>query len=120
MTADNAPNAAALETNTFAAFADMDAGPTKAWLVAHRNDKEWKPYFDRAFAKRPGEELYDLRVDPDQLKNVASDSGYETNRKQLADQLSKILTDAGDPRLVEKECRFEKSPFTDAVPRKKK
>jgi arylsulfatase A-like enzyme len=119
VTADNAPNAAALESNTFAAFADMDAGPTKAWLVAHRNDKEWKPYYDQHLP-RPAEELYDLRADPDQLKNMASDSGYETNRKQLADQLSKILTDVGDPRLVEKDCRFEKSPFTDAVPRKKK
>lgn len=28
-------------------------------------------------------------------------------------------TDAGDPRLVEKDCRFERAPFTDFGPRKK-
>jgi N-sulfoglucosamine sulfohydrolase len=119
VTADNAPDEAAVETNTFVAFPDMDASPTKAWLVAHRNEKEWKPYFDYAFAKRPAEELYDLRTDPDQMKNLAGDPAHEATRKKLAEQLTKILTDAGDPRLVEKDCRFEKPPFTDAPPRKK-
>lgn len=119
VTADAAPSADALTNNTFAAFADMDAGPTKAWLVAHRNDKEWKPYYDRAFGKRPAEELYDLRADPDQVKNVAADPVHAAARKRLANQLDTILTDAGDPRLVEKDCRFEKPPFTDAPSRKK-
>jgi hypothetical protein len=53
------------------------------------------------------------------VKNVAADKNYEAARKRLSEQLTKILTDAGDPRLVEKDCRFEKSPFTDAIPRKK-
>ena len=120
VTRDSAPNANALETNTFAAFADMDASPTKAWLVAHRFDKEWQWHYDYAFSKRPAEELYDLKSDPEQVKNVAGESAYETLRKQLADQLTKILTEAGDPRVVEKDCRFEKAPFTDAASRKKK
>jgi N-sulfoglucosamine sulfohydrolase len=119
VTADKAPEASALESNTFVAFPDMDASPTKAWLVAHRNDPKWKAHYDYAFAKRPAEELYDLGTDPDQIKNVAGDKEHEAMRKKLAEQLTKILTDAGDPRLVEKDCRFEKSPFTDAVPRKK-
>src|SRR5262249_9064794 len=42
VTADSAPTAQELTTNTFAAFADMDASPTKAWLIAHRNDPKWK------------------------------------------------------------------------------
>jgi uncharacterized sulfatase len=119
LTADKAPTADALTNNTYAAFPDMDASPTKAWLVAHRNDKEWKPYFGYAFGKRPAEELYDLAADPDQMRNVAADKGHEATRKRLADQLTKALTDAGDPRLVEKDCRFERPPFTDAPPRKK-
>jgi arylsulfatase A-like enzyme len=119
VTADKAPTADDLENNTYAAFPDMDASPTKAWLVAHRNDKEWKWHYDYAFGKRPGEELYDLRTDPEQVKNVAGEKSYEGTRKKLSDQLTKILTDAGDPRLVEKDCRFEKPPFTDHPPRKK-
>jgi uncharacterized sulfatase len=97
----------------------MDASPTKAWLVAHRNDPKWKFHYDYAFGKRPAEELYDLRADPDQVKNVAADKEYEVTRKKLAEQLTKILTDVGAPRVVEKDCRFEKPPYTDAPPRKK-
>jgi N-sulfoglucosamine sulfohydrolase len=119
VTADKAPAASVLENNTLVAFADMDASPTKAWLIAHRNDKEWKRYYDLAFGKRPAEELYDLRSDPDQGKNVAGDKAYEATRKQLLERLTKILTEAGDPRLVEPSCRFEKPPFADAAPEKK-
>jgi uncharacterized sulfatase len=118
VTADEAPAAGALEDNTRVAFADMDASPTKAWLVAHRNEKEWKWHYDHAFGKRPAEELYDLRSDPDQVKNVAGEKAHGATRKRLAERLTKILTDAGDPRLVEPDCRFEKPPFAGATPKK--
>lgn len=113
VTADKEPTANELTNTTFVAFADMDASPTKAWLVANRNDPKWKWHYDYAFAKRPGEELYDLKADPDQVKNVAADPKYADVRKALAERLTKVLTDAGDPRVVEKDCRFEKPPFTD-------
>ena len=113
VTADAAPAAKALENDTFVAFADMDASPTKAWLVAHRDDAKAKWHYDQAFGKRPGEELYDLKTDPDQIKNVAADPEFEAVRSRLAGRLTEILTEAGDPRLIEKECRFESSPFTD-------
>jgi len=119
VSAAKAPAAGLLENDTRAAFADMDASPTKAWLIAHRNDKAWKRYYDLAFGKRPAEELYDLRSDPDQVKNVAGDKAYEATRKQLSERLTRLLTDAGDPRLAETNCRFERPPFTDAPPRKK-
>jgi arylsulfatase A-like enzyme len=113
VTGDKAPTEDALTNNTYAAFADMDASPTKAWLVANRNDSKWVMHYDLAFGKRPAEELYDLKADPDQVKNVAADPKYTQARKELAEQLTKILTESGDPRLIDKECRFEKPPFTD-------
>ncbi|MBA4019863.1 MAG: sulfatase [Pirellula sp.] len=108
-----APSADALENETYAAFPDMDASPTKAWLVAHRNDAQGKKYYDYAFAKHPGEELYDLRKDPDQVRNVADDPAYTSQKQELAARLMKTLTDAGDPRVVPPGDTFEKSPFTD-------
>ena len=51
---------------------------------------------------------------------TALDNGQRSTRKQLADRLAKILTEAGDPRLGEKDRRFEKPPLTDAASRKKK
>lgn len=123
VTADSAPDANALENNTFVAFPDMDASPTKAWLVTHGNDPEWKWHYNYAFAKRPAEELFDLRVDPDQTANVAADPKYQADRKRMSDELVRILTAAGDPRLTEADCRFERPPFTDGrtpPPKKKK
>src|SRR5437870_156853 len=46
ITDTNAPSASILEHNTFVGFADMDASPTKSWLVSHRKDSEWKWYYD--------------------------------------------------------------------------
>jgi arylsulfatase A-like enzyme len=119
ITADKAPTAQELAGSTYVAFADMDASPTKAWLVAHRNDPKWKWHYDYAFGKRPAEELYDLRHDPDQVKNVAADPAYARQKQALADRLTAILKEAGDPRVLEKECRFERTPFTDPGPVKK-
>jgi len=114
------PSPATWESNTMVGYADMDAGPTKAWLVAHQHDPSWKWHFDYAFGKRPAEELYDLKTDPDQVKNVATDAAYSAVRTEMADRLIRTLTEAGDPRVVENDCRFERSPFTDGDARKGK
>jgi len=116
ISADKEPTQTQLTNNTFVTFADMDASPTKAWLVAHRRDKQWKPYYDLAFAPRPGEELYDLSRDRDQVKNVAGDPQYAGIKKKLAEQLLDILNKAGDPRVTGDGQTFEKSPFNDPNP----
>jgi arylsulfatase A-like enzyme len=113
--ADRAPTAAQLETNTFVTFADMDASPTKAWLVANRKDPKWQRCYDLAFARRPAEELYDLRKDRDQVNNVAGEAGYAKEKARLARQLLDVLKKAGDPRVKGDGRTFEKSPFTDPV-----
>jgi len=119
ITETHAPSADELENETYAAFPDMDASPTKAWLVAHRNDAQWKKYYDYAFGKHPGEELYDLRKDPDQVRNIADDPAYTSQKQELADRLMKTLAAAGDPRVVPPGDTFEKSPFTDPPPAEK-
>jgi N-sulfoglucosamine sulfohydrolase len=116
VTEASAPTQDDLESNTYAAFADMDASPTKAWLVGHRNDAEWKRFYSVAFERRPAEELYDLRKDAHQMKNVAADPKYAATKARLAAQLMKILKDAGDPRVTGDGQTFERPPFTDPSP----
>ena len=106
-----------LENNTFIAFGDFDASPTKAWLVSHRNDAKWKKFYDYAFAKRPREELYILADDPDQVKNVADDAKYEKIRKKLNRQLMARLRKAKDPRVTGDGSTFEKPPYTNVFKR---
>jgi uncharacterized sulfatase len=94
----------------------MDASPTKAWLIAHREDPKWKWHYEHAFGDRPGEELYDLRKDPDQVKNVAADPAYAKTKAEYSARLMKTLTDAKDPRVTGDGKTFERSPFTDPSP----
>ncbi len=107
------PSARELENNTRLAFPDMDASPTKAWLVAHRRAADGKEFYDRAFAKRPAEELHDLRADPGQMKNMADEPSFLVKKNALAQRLMKILTDTGDPRVTGDGLKFERTPFTD-------
>lgn len=112
ITPHNTPSKEALEQNTSTAFGDMDSSPTKAWLVEHRLLPQWKWYYEIAFGKRPKEELYDVRKDPDMIKNLAGTPKFTTIKNKLADQLIKELTRAKDPRVVENPPRFERPPFT--------
>ena len=115
ITATEAPAPDLLQEVTYTAFADMDASPTKAWLVAHRNDPEWKWHYEFAFGKRPPEELYDLSKDHDQVNNVASDPAYAAKKRALSERLMKILTDARDPRVVGDGKTFDQPPFTNVA-----
>lgn len=108
-----APSHEELVENTFAAFSDMDSSPTKAWMVEHRNDPQWKWHYNYAFGRRPAEELYDLRDDPDEIKNLADDPAHADIKRQLSGRLMKVLTGNGDPRVTGDGMTFERPPFTD-------
>ena len=110
------PGIALLESQTFVTLADEDAGPTKAWIVSNRRDPKVKPFFDNAYGKRPREELYDMRKDPDQMKNVASDPAYAETVKKLRTRLMKYLRETNDPRLVDDGKFFETPPMAGPVP----
>lgn len=81
-------------------YGDVDASPSKEYILSNRTEVTVAPFFERAFAKRNADELYDLKADPDQLNNVASDKKY----KKILDGLKKQLNDwqvkTGDPRIT--------------------
>ncbi len=106
----------ALARDTRIGFADMDASPTKEWIVAHRADPEGKLFFEHAFGPRPGEELYDLRQDPDQMHNVAAFPAYAKTKNELAALLMERLTAAHDPRVTGDGTTFDKPPFSGPLP----
>lgn len=108
-----APDHEQLVENTFVAFSDMDSSPTKAWMVEHRDDPKWHWHYNYAFGKRPAEELYDLKNDPDQTKNLADDTKYNETRIGMSERLMKVLGYNGDPRVTGDGMTFERPPFTD-------
>lgn len=73
---------------------NIDPGPSKQAMRLDRSS----PQARLAFAKRPQEELYDLTVDPDQLRNVALDENYAGSLQRLREQLTSGLRASQDPR----------------------
>ena len=113
---DSPPTAEQITENTFVTFPDEDAGPAKAWLVGQRDNPMWRPFFDLAYAKRPREELYDLKSDPHQVKNIAADPKYADTRAKLEARLMDELKRTGDPRLIDDGKFFETPPMAGPAP----
>ena len=101
-----------LENNTFASFPDLDASPTKAWMVKNRKDPQWREQWKLGFEKRPGEELYDLRKDEDYMHNVAGDAAYAKVQAELSKRLMDTLKATGDPRVLGDRKTFDRPPYT--------
>ncbi len=108
---DNPPTVQELKTRTFVTLADEDAGPTKAWLVMHRDHPDWRDHFDWVYGKRAGEELYDLAADPYETINLANDPEYADIRDRMRARLLAELEATGDPRLVDDGAYFENPPL---------
>jgi len=114
------PNFDVLSNNTFAAFGDMDASPSKAWLIEHRDDDGMGPMVQFAFGRRPAEELYDLKSDPHQIHNLASSEKYKDVAANLSRRLLSELRRTGDSRVIDEAPKFESTPFTDPNRKRRK
>lgn len=95
--------------STYTGYADIDASPTKAWLVGNSNNAVVAEAWRLGIEKRPGEELYDLKNDPHQRRNVADDPAYAEQKQKLHQQLMAILEKGHDPRLD--NDAFDRPPY---------
>jgi N-sulfoglucosamine sulfohydrolase len=92
-------------------YGDVDRSDTKWYMIEHRDDPAVRPLFELSFGKRPGEELYDLNKDPDQMKNVAARPEYARVRRELAARLDAYLKQTGDPRALGKKALWDEYPY---------
>lgn len=93
-------------------FGEVDSAPTKDLLMNRKGDsKAMQRFYDLSFAKRPGEELYDLRKDPGQIRNVAQNAEYEEIRKRLRAKLEKHLRKSKDPRALGENAPWDHYPY---------
>jgi arylsulfatase A-like enzyme len=92
-------------------FGDIDGGPTKSLLLDRRADPVIAPFFRLATAKRPAEELYDLRNDPDQIVDVAGRADYRGAQRRLRAELDAWLRATGDPRAAADDDRWDRFPY---------
>ncbi|EMI52414.1 sulfatase family protein [Rhodopirellula sallentina] len=102
------PNKDALTNNTFAAYGDLDASPTKAFIVLNRD--QYPDAFDAAVGRRPKFEMYYLANDPDCTTNLAENPDWETERQRLHRRLMTHLETTGDPRVSD-DVIFESGDY---------
>lgn len=89
-------------------YGDVDNSSAKEFLLREKP----QPAFDLCFGKRPAEELYDLRKDPGQVKNVAADAGYAAVRAELARRVEQWMKSSGDPRASGPTDLWDRAPYS--------
>ena len=82
------------------AFTDVDASPSKSFLIENFSDQKIRYYFDLAYSKRAEFELYNVRDDPFCLKNLHGNSEYSDIESEMIEELMKELRRSEDPRVV--------------------
>ena len=111
----NKPDITELTEDTRATLPDEDSSPTKAWLVSKRNDPQWGAAYELAYGRRPREELYDLKSDPYEVRNVATDRAFAKVRAELEKRLMDELKRTGDPRLIDDGKFYETAPMAGPI-----
>jgi len=97
---------------------DCDGGPTKNHMVDNQDtDEHHQRLYQLSFGKRPAEELYDCRKDPEQLVNVAGDPAYSEVKELLSAQLMEQLEITGDPRAIGGAELFDQVPYLGQSPK---
>ena len=90
---------------------DVDASPTKGFLIEGKDDPDMAIYWKLFFGKRPADELYDLRLDPVQLHNIAVRAEYADTLKRSKKKLFSELERYEDPRIVGGDDAFESCKY---------
>ena len=90
-------------------YGDVDNSPSKRLLLESKTE----PYFSLCFGKRPAEELYDLKSDPDQVHNLAADPRLANVKADLAKQVQAWMKKTNDPRFGQPLSDYwDKAPYS--------
>ena len=92
-------------------YGEIDSSPTKTFMMEHRNEHGVAKLAELAFGMRPAEELYDLKNDPGQLRNVAGSIEYLDAQQLMRRQLFDHLRNTGDPRVTGGTADWDYYPY---------
>ena len=92
-------------------YLNCDGSPTKTAILDMRRDGWDAHYWQGSFGKRPAEELYDLRRDPECLNNLASRSEFTDIKIRLGERMEEELKQQEDPRVLGHGAAFDQYPY---------
>ena len=77
---------------------DTDPTRLKVYYKENMDNPEFKLYWEQAFGKVPGEQLFNKNDDRDMIINLAYDPEYKAVKEELKGKLEKYLLETDDPR----------------------
>ncbi|TXG38388.1 sulfatase family protein [Seonamhaeicola maritimus] len=80
-------------------YGDIDASPTRTYLIENKEDDSIKYYSNLSISKHPKVELYNVKEDPYNLYNLALEEKYIERCKALKSELFNYLKETNDPRM---------------------
>jgi len=89
-------------------YHDIDGSPTKTFMMEKRDT--YPELFEAAVGKRPAEELYDIKKDPECMVNLVGDQALASIKEDLSKKLEAVLVDQKDPRGMGTGDIFESYP----------
>ncbi len=95
----------------FRPFGDCDDGPTKNFILQQRDLPGVERQRQLCFGKRPVEELYDLRNDPNQMVNLAGQAEHREIQQQLRTRLDTWMKETADPRAAHDDDHWDSYPY---------
>lgn len=94
-------------------YLNCDGSPTKSLILNLRRSGQDKTYWQTNFGKRPAEEFYDVRRDPDCVKNLVNDPKYRAKAAQLKAEMVAKLKAQDDLRQIGMGHLYEQYPSSD-------
>ena len=76
-------------------YLNCDGSPTKTVVLQTKKDPEHRKYWQWNFDKRPQEELYHIKNDPECMTNLANNTELKERKEQLKEQLFNELKTTG-------------------------
>ncbi len=87
------------------------SNPTKEFILSHQKEPDYYRYYDLIYNKRPIEELYAVKEDPDCINNLADIARFKEVKVELQGELEAILLKQHDPRMHNRGDIFESYPY---------
>ncbi|MGQ8335143.1 sulfatase family protein [Sunxiuqinia sp. A32] len=92
-------------------YGDIDASPSKSFIINHKDDPEYSKYFDLSIGKRSKEELYNCLADPFQMNNIAELTEFQEIKNELSQKLTSYLQYTNDPRETNQDVKWDELPY---------
>ena len=94
-------------------YLNTDGSPTKTLILNLRRSGQDKTYWQINFGKRPSEELYDIRRDPDCVRNLINTPAYKAITQRLKAEMVAKLKGQNDLRQIGFGYLYEQYPMAD-------